>query len=167
MSHGTRPRVGVYFVMQSCRRGVDRTPIDERVIASGGRFVPGRQEGMHKRRDSLPQYSRRTAEYVGIASHGLRPFPTQATICYYREIAHPLNFLLFVVAAASRHINKDIVVDFLLPIVTRRDAMEQVILILNICNMHFPKSRNIMYLSCSIKKRVTIERSDTLAAIVL
>jgi len=62
------------------------------------------------------------------------PFPIRITICCRREIARPLNFLLFVAMAASRRMNKDTTIDdFLSPIVNRRGATEQVILIPGSC----------------------------------
>lgn len=73
------------------RRGSDRSPsflpfpaVGERAIASGQGTRLRRQEGVRKCRIS-PQDSWHAAEYVGIASHGLRPFPIRATLFVVAE----------------------------------------------------------------------------------
>lgn len=119
------------------RRGSDRSPsflpfpaVGERAIASGQGTRLRRQEGVRKCRIS-PQDSWHAAEYVGIASHGLRPFPIRATLFVVAEKlpVHLTSSCSFAVARGAWIKTPLCPDDFLLPILNRRVATKQVVLI--------------------------------------
>lgn len=85
-----------------------------------------------------PQDSWHAAEYVGIPSHGLLPFPIRATLFVVAEKL-PVHLTSSCSFAVAWRMNKDTVVhDFLLPIVNRRVTTKQVVLIPGSRDMRLP-----------------------------
>lgn len=134
MSFDTR-RASMFILLCNAvqgRRGYDRSVFP---LLRGRRksdsFGQGTRRGGRKgcKRRISPQDSWHAAEYVGIASHGLRPFPIRTTLFVVAEKL-PVHLTSSCSFAVARRMNKDTVVDdFLLPIVNRGVRTKQVILI--------------------------------------